>query len=104
MSKVDRAAVFAALGEPIRLQLLDQLGERRSISQLAKDLPISRQAVTQHLRVLERSRLIESHRSGRETHFVARPDRLVEAKSWLDDVTQQWDNTLARLKRFAEEK
>ena len=103
MSKIDRAAVFAALGEPIRLQLLDQLGERCSISQLAETLPISRQAVTRHLRVLERSKLVESHRSGRETHFVARPDRLVEAKGWLDDVAAQWDRTLARLKRFAEE-
>ena len=104
MSKADRAAVFAALGDPVRLKLLARLGDGGSITQLAEGLPITRQAVTRHLHVLERARLIEARRRGRETRFVARPERLRQAKGWLDDVARQWDGTLGRLKTHVESK
>ena len=104
MLKVDRASVFAALGDPVRLELLARIGDGGSITKLAADLPITRQAVTRHLRVLERAELIEARRSGRETRFVARPTRLAEAKGWLDDVARQWDGTLGRLKSLVEGK
>ncbi len=102
MSKVDRASVFAALGDPVRLELLVRIGDGSSITKLAANLPITRQAVTRHLRVLERAELIEARQSGREMRFVARPGRLIEAKSWLDDVARQWDGTLGRLKILVE--
>lgn len=102
MSKIDQASVFAALGEPMRLQLLTMIGDGQSISQLARGLPITRQAVSRHLRVLERAELIEARRKGRETQFVARSEGLVEAKKWLDEVAQQWDTNLNRLKILAE--
>ena len=104
MSKVDPASVFAALGDPVRLELLARIGDGSSITKLAADLPITRQAVTRHLRVLERAELIEARRSGREIRFVACPTRLTEVKGWLDDVARQWDGTLGRLKLFAEKK
>ena len=104
MSKLDRASVFAALGDPVRLALLARISDGGSITHLAADLPITRQAVTRHLRVLEQAELIESRRSGRELRFVARPDRLTEAKGWLDDVARQWDGNLGRLKRLVEKK
>jgi len=102
MSRVDRASVFAALGDPVRLELLARVSDGCSITKLAVGLPMTRQAVTRHLRVLERAELIEAHRSGRELQFVARPARLTEAKGWLDDVALQWDETLGRLKAVAE--
>ncbi len=104
MSKVDRASVFAALGDPVRLELLARIGDGGSITKLAADLPITRQAVTRHLSVLEGAELIEARRSGREMRFVARPARLTEAKGWLDDVARQWDGTLGRLKILVEKK
>ena len=104
MLNADRASVFAALGDPVRLSLLAKIGDGSSITKLAAGLPITRQAVTRHLRVLEDADLIEAQRSGRELRFVARPDRLNEAKSWLDDVAQQWDGTLRRLKVHVERK
>lgn len=104
MSKADRALVFAALGDPVRLQLLTRIGDGRSITELADGLPITRQAVTRHLRVLESARLIRARRSGRETQFFARPARLREAKSWIDEVERHWDGTLARLKSHVENK
>lgn len=104
MSKTDRALVFAALGDPVRLQLLARIGDGHSITQLAAGLPITRQAVTRHLRLLEEAKLIESQRQGREMQFVARPARITQAKSWLDDVAQQWEGTLGRFKAHVEEK
>ncbi len=104
MSKLDRASVFAALGDPVRLELLARISDGDSITKLAADLPITRQAVTRHLRVLERAELIVSQRRGRELRFIARPDRLTEAKGWLDDVARQWDGTLGRLKFLVESK
>lgn len=102
MSKIDRASVFAALGDPIRLELLDRIEDGASITKLADGLPITRQAITRHLRVLEAAQLIEAQRNGRETQFTAKPARLSQAKGWLDEVAQQWDQTLARLKHHVE--
>lgn len=104
MSKGDRASVFAALGDPLRLKLLARIGDCSSITQLAAGLPISRQAVTRHLSVLESAKLIEARRFGREMRFIARPARLRQAKDWLDDVAQQWDGTLERLRLQVESK
>lgn len=104
MSKADRALVFAALGDPARLKLLTRIGEGGSITELAASLPVTRQAVTHHLRVLERAKLIEARRHGREMRFVIRPARLRQAKDWLDDVARQWDVTLGRLKIHVEGK
>ena len=97
-------SVFAALGDPMRLQLLARMGNGGSITELAAGLPITRQAVTRHLRVLEQADLIKAQKVGREMHFTASPDRLVEAKGWLDDVARQWDGALGRLKDHVESK
>ncbi|MGH8175261.1 MAG: ArsR/SmtB family transcription factor [Steroidobacter sp.] len=104
MSKADRALVFAALGDPIRLELLIRMRDGGSITKLADGLPMTRQAVTRHLRVLEDAKLIEARRRGREMHFVARPARLSQAKGWLDDVARQWDGTLGRFRDHVEKK
>lgn len=102
MSKSDRASVFAALGEPVRLKLLERMGSGGSITALAAGLPMTRQAVTRHLQVPKRAKLIESRRLGREMRYVVRPERLRQAKDWLDDVARQWDGTLGRLKAHVE--
>lgn len=104
MSKIDRASVFAALGDPIRLELLSRIQDGGSITKLAYGLPITRQAVTRHLRVLEDAKLIEARRHGRETQFSACPARLFQAKGWLEDVTRQWDGTLERFQGHVEKK
>ena len=88
----------------LRLMLLARIGDGSSITQLAAGLPITRQAVTRHLRVLEQAKLIKARRLGREMRFVARPARLRQAKDWLDDVARQWDGTLERLRVHIESK
>jgi len=98
------SALFAALGDPVRLQLVTRLagGASLSITQMANGLPISRQAVTKHLRVLQSSGLVVGQSSGREQRFAIVPARIGEARDYLDDIAAQWDAALGRLRDFVE--
>lgn len=95
----DRAAVFAALGDPTRLDLIQRLadGRDRSIQDLSVVAPISRQAMTKHLRVLEQARLVRSTRYGREVRFRLEQSELDQAQAFLAKVAKQWRNALERL-------
>lgn len=100
----DPATIFAALGDRTRLSLVRKLsdGQSRSIAKLSVDTHLTRQAVTKHLRVLENAGLVSNTRVGRETLFAFKPEPIDEIKSYLDRVSQQWDDALARLKQFVE--
>lgn len=99
------ATVFAALGDETRLALVAKLcrGQPHSISQLTEGSKLSRQAVTKHLRALERVKIVHSVRMGRESLFEFDPQPIEELRSYLDFVSEQWDQALARLKSFVEE-
>jgi DNA-binding transcriptional ArsR family regulator len=99
------APVFAALGDETRLSLVAKLcvGQPRSISQLTEGSRLTRQAITKHLRVLERAALVHSVRTGRESLFQFDPAPIEECRKYLDLVSEQWDLTLSRLKLFVEE-
>jgi DNA-binding transcriptional ArsR family regulator len=96
--------VFAALGDPTRLSVLGRLshGEPQSIARLTDGTRLSRQAVTKHLRVLEDAGVVRSVRTGRETMFALEPKPLERARRYLDEVSAQWDDALARLKAYVE--
>ena len=97
------AAVFAALGDPVRLDLIAALGKgASSLHELARDRPISRQAVSKHLRVLEGAGLVRSTRTGREVLWQPRAEGLDRARAHLDRVAAEWDGALARLKAHVE--
>lgn len=98
------APIFAALGDPTRLSLLMRLsdGQTRSITMLAADGHLTRQAVTKHLRVLQDVGLVTHLRAGRETRYACRPEPLDMARAWLDRVGAQWDDALRRLQMFVE--
>jgi DNA-binding transcriptional ArsR family regulator len=98
------APIFAALGDPTRLSLLTRLsdGQERSIAKLSAGTTLTRQAVTKHLRVLEQAGLVASIRVGRESQFAYRPDRIAEARSYLDTVSAHWDEALGRLRALVE--
>lgn len=99
------APVFAALGDGTRLWLVAKLsrGGRCSISQLTEGSKLTRQAITKHLRVLERVEVVRSIRSGRESLFEFNPAPIAEMKQYLDQVSAQWDEALGRLKSFVED-
>jgi DNA-binding transcriptional ArsR family regulator len=99
-----RAPVFAALGDETRLSLLTKLGDRQphSISQLTHGSRLTRQAITKHLRVLQRARIVRGSRTGRESRFILDPRPIDDLRHYLDSVSAQWDEALARLKSFVE--
>ncbi len=101
-----RAPVFAALGDETRLSLLTKLsgGGRHSISQLTAGSRLTRQAITKHLRVLEGAGIVRGVHAGRENLFEFDPAPIEEAREYLDRVSAQWDQALARLKSFVEER
>ena len=99
-----KAAIFAALGDETRLSLLSRLcsGQRYSIAELTEGTKLTRQAVTKHLRVLERVRIVHGAREGRQSLFQFDPQPVIEMKEYLELVSKQWDHALARLKSLVE--
>ncbi|MGB9403228.1 MAG: metalloregulator ArsR/SmtB family transcription factor [Candidatus Acidiferrales bacterium] len=98
------APVFAALGDETRLRLVAKLcgGQPRSIAQLTEGSKLTRQAITKHLRVLEKAQIVHSMRTGRESRFEFDPGPMDEIKKYLERVSEQWDRALSRLKAFVE--
>lgn len=99
------AAVFAALGDATRLALVVKLadGGPMSISRLTEGTKVTRQAVAKHLRVLEIAGLAHGERAGRDRVWRIDGNRLEDARQWLREIGGQWDEALARLKKFVEE-
>ena len=100
----EAAPLFAALGDETRLRLLARLSANgpESISRLAEDAPVSRQAITKHLGVLSRAGFVRGRRRGRERFWQLRPARLDDARVHLEWIARQWDDTLERLRKFVE--
>jgi DNA-binding transcriptional ArsR family regulator len=99
-----RAEIFAALGDATRLSVLDRLsrGTPQSIVRLTAGTRLTRQAVTKHLRVLEAAGVVRSVRAGRESLFALEPKPIDDLRRYLETVSAQWDDALARLKAFVE--
>jgi DNA-binding transcriptional ArsR family regulator len=97
--------VFAALADPTRRQLLDRLAAEgpMSATALARDYPVSRQAVVKHLGTLAGAGLLRPERHGREVLYGVDPRRLTEASAWLREVGDQWDRRLDALTRQFQE-
>jgi DNA-binding transcriptional ArsR family regulator len=93
-------SVFSALSDPGRRRLLEMLAgqESASLTELATQLPVTRQAVSKHLATLGEAGLVESARAGRETRYRLTPKPLGEALAWMEKVGDQWDERLARLR------
>ena len=99
------APVFAALGCVTRLELLSRLSDGReySITELTDGLDLTRQAITKHLQVLQHAGIVNSRRVGRESRFTIRPGPIVQAKDFLTRVSDQWDNSISRLRATVEQ-
>jgi ArsR family transcriptional regulator, cadmium/lead-responsive transcriptional repressor len=95
----DIGAVFAALADPTRREVIRSLSEQPGLtaSRLAGELPMTRQAVSKHLAALSGAGLVEARREGRETRYVLTPAPLAGAMRWMSDVGAEWDERLSRL-------
>ncbi len=94
-------AVFAALGDPTRRQLLDELSRDgpKTATELAGGYPISRQAVVKHLNALAAAGLLVGERSGRDVRYRVVATGLGDAAAWLTEVGDRWDRRLTALQR-----
>jgi DNA-binding transcriptional ArsR family regulator len=96
--------VFSALADPSRRFVLETLAERGSATatELAGELPVTRQAVAKHLAALSAAGLVTGERRGRETRYLLTPEPLDEAARWMEHVGSQWDDRLAALRSHLE--
>lgn len=95
--------VFAALADDTRWSILVRLGEGpASASALARELPVTRQAVAQHIEALRGVGLVTSRREGREVVHQAVGSVLTDAARRLEDLGARWDTRLAQFKALAE--
>ena len=103
LSEPELGAVFAALADPTRRQVVRSLAREQAVtaSGLAGELPMTRQAVAKHLAALERAGLVSPRREGRETRYRLTPEPLEEAIAWMADVGARWDRSLERLSERA---
>jgi DNA-binding transcriptional ArsR family regulator len=98
-------AVWAALADPPRRRLLDQLSQHGPLTatELAPDYPVSRQAVVKHLAALSVAGLVTTERQGRDVRYRVVGAGLDEAAAWLSEVGAVWDVRLAALReRFGD--
>jgi DNA-binding transcriptional ArsR family regulator len=96
-----RSDVFAALADPSRRYIVEALAARgdATATELAAELPVTRQAVTKHLGALAEAGLIAGARAGRETRYRLTPGPLADAAEWMTRVGSEWDERLAALTR-----
>jgi DNA-binding transcriptional ArsR family regulator len=96
--------VLSAVAGPTRRRLLEELAFRgaATATALARDLPISRQAVVKHLAVLSQAGLADKNRQGREVSYVARPEGLAATARQLAGLAAEWDRRLGEIRQIAE--
>lgn len=101
-SEEQQQRVFVALADPTRRMLIERLsaeGDKTS-TELAKDLPITRQGVSKHLRILAEANLVSVRQDGRDRYYTLQPQQLTEAITWVDRVRAQWERRLSALADF----
>jgi len=95
------ANAFAALAEPTRLKIIERLGTRpMSVGELAAGLPVTRPAISQHLKVLKEAKLVSDRADGTRRIYRIDPAGLAAIRRWLD---QFWDQSLAAFAAAAEQ-
>ena len=99
----DADAVFSALADGTRRSLLSEVARRGEATptELAAELPVTRQAVTKHRQALAGAGLVAASREGRETRYRPTPEPLGEAIAWMVEVGAAWDERLGALQRSA---
>jgi len=95
--------VFRALADPTRRAVLDLLRSgRQPAGQIARAFPVSRPAISKHLRLLRRAHLVREHRTGRHRFYQLNPQPLQAVDHWLEQYRLFWTSKLAGLKAFVE--
>lgn len=96
---------FNALGDPNRLRIIVRLCDRgpSSTSQVTSVVPVTRQAASKHLQLLESVGLVTSSRRGRERVWTVRTEPLASASDYLEQLSRRWDAAVDRLRAYVED-
>ncbi len=98
-----RDSAFNALADPTRRAVLDLLrAGTRPAGEIARAFPISRPAISKHLKILRRAHLVNEHREGRHRFYQLNPEPLKTVDQWLDEYRRFWTANLESLKSFVE--
>lgn len=99
------AAIFNALGDPARIEMVRRLasGQPHSISFVSEGLGITRQGARKHLQVLVNAQIVSLQPKGRDVLVHLDASRLDQAKAFIAEMERRWDDRLAALRRFVEE-
>jgi DNA-binding transcriptional ArsR family regulator len=93
---------FSALGDPTRRTIFERIGERpRAVGELAAELPVSRPAVSQHLKILKQAGLVSDRQVGTRRIYQLDPDGVGALRAYLDRF---WNRSLAAFKTAAEQR
>jgi DNA-binding transcriptional ArsR family regulator len=96
-------ATFQALADPTRRAVLDLLRRgSQPAGQIAEAFPVSRPAISKHLRLLRRAHLVQEHREGRNRIYRLNPEPLRAVDNWIEQYRSFWSASLANLKTFVE--
>jgi len=99
----NQEATFQALADPTRRAVLDLLRRgSQPAGQIANAFPVSRPAVSKHLRLLRRAHLVREHREGRNRIYQLNPEPLRAVDSWMEQYRVFWTANLNNLKAFVE--
>jgi len=105
MAALPKHDVFQAIADPTRRELLRLLADKEMpVTVISGHFPISRTAVSKHLRILSEAGLVTERKVGRETRYRLQPDPLLELKKWLSYYERFWENKMAVLKHYVESK
>ena len=89
---------FGAIAHPVRRRIVIELaGGPKPVRDLAGGMPVTRPAVSQHLRLLLEVGLVSQERVGRERHYRLHPERLDEVRQWINQLDKAWGAALGRL-------
>jgi len=98
-----QAATFSALADPTRRAMLDLLRQGSlPAGQIARAFPVSRPAISKHLRLLRKAHLVEEKREGRHRIYQLNSEPLKAVDSWLEQYRVFWQTSLTNLKTFVE--
>ena len=99
------ADTFKALGDPVRLQMVQRLasGSSYTLGGLSSGLGITRQGARKHLQILTEAKIVTLATQGRETQVRLDPVSLDTARSFITDLEQQWEKKLEALRDFVEQ-
>lgn len=103
MTSAAKHDVFQAISDPSRRKMLELLaGKELPVTDISSHFPMSRTAVSKHLRVLSEAGLVSGRKAGREKLYRLHPEPLAELQQWLAYFDMYWDNKLSLLKHKVE--